>query len=74
MKTTIYVDLGFGYQIKMPKQDPEEQIKELKTNLKFISKQLEKAYDKNSKLRVENIELKNKLSILPNSIVKKKDE
>ena len=56
----------------MPKQDPEEQIKELKTNLKFISKQLEKAYDKNSKLRVENIELKNKLSILPNSIVKKK--
>ncbi len=58
----------------MPKQDPEEQIKELKTNLKFISKQLEKAYDKNSKLRVENIELKNKLSILPNSIVKKKDE
>lgn len=58
----------------MPKQDPEEQIKELKTNLKFVSKQLEKAYDKNSKLRVENIELKNKLSILPNSIVKKKDE
>ena len=58
----------------MPKQDPEEQIKELKTNLKFISKQIEKAYDKNSKLRVENIELKNKLSILPNSIVKKKDE
>jgi|TARA_R100001510_G_C7505632_1_gene107448 regulator of replication initiation timing len=58
----------------VPKQDPEEQIKELKTNLKFISKQLEKAYDKNSKLRVENIELKNKLSILPNSIVKKKDE
>ena len=58
----------------MPKQDPEEQTKELKTNLKFISKQLEKAYDKNSKLRVENIELKNKLSILPNSIVKKKDE
>ena len=58
----------------MPKQDPEEQIKELKTNLKFISKQLEKAYDKNSKLRVENIELKNKLSILPNSIVKKKEE
>jgi regulator of replication initiation timing len=58
----------------VPKQDPEEQIKELKTNLKFISKQLEKAYDKNSKLRIENIELKNKLSILPNSIVKKKDE
>ena len=58
----------------MPKQDPEEQIKELKTNLKFVSKQLEKAYDKNSKLRIENIELKNKLSILPNSIVKKKDE
>ena len=58
----------------MNKQDPEEQIKELKTNLKFVSKQLEKAYDKNSKLRVENIELKNKLSILPNSIVKKKDE
>jgi regulator of replication initiation timing len=57
----------------MPKQDPEEQIKELKTNLKFISKQLEKAYDKNSKLRVENIELKNKLKlIIPTSISESK--
>ena len=57
----------------MPKQDPEEQIKELKTNLKFVSKQLEKAYDKNSKLRVENIELKNKLkSIIPASISESK--
>jgi len=55
----------------MPKQDPEEQIKELKTNLKFVSKQLEKAYDKNSKLRVENIELKNKLKFLPTSITEK---
>ena len=58
----------------MPKQDPEEQIKELKTNLKFVSKQLEKAYDKNSVLRIENYELKKKLNILPDSIVKKKDE
>ena len=58
----------------MPKQDPEEQIKELKTNLKFVSKQLEKAYDKNSQLRIENYELKKKLNILPDSIVKKKDE
>jgi regulator of replication initiation timing len=58
----------------MPKQDPEEQIKELKTNLKFVSKQLEKAYDKNSELRIENYELKKKLNILPDSIVKKKDE
>ena len=57
----------------MPKQDPEEQIKELKTNLKFVSKQLEKAYDKNSKLRVENIELKNKLKFLPTSISEKDD-
>ena len=57
----------------MPKQDPEEQIKELKTNLKFVSKQLEKAYDKNSKLRIENIELKNKLkSIIPASISESK--
>lgn len=57
----------------MPKQDPEEQIKELKTNLKFVSKQLEKAYDKNSKLRVENIELKNKLKlIIPTSISESK--
>ena len=55
----------------MPKQDPEEQIKELKTNLKFVSKQLEKAYDKNSKLRVENIELKNKLKFLPTSLSEK---
>jgi regulator of replication initiation timing len=55
------------------KQDPEEQIKELKTNLKFVSKQLEKAYDKNSKLRIENIELKNKLkSIIPASISESK--
>ena len=58
----------------MLKTDLENEIKELKSNLKFITKQLEKAYDKNSKLRIENIELKNKLSILPNSIVKKKDE
>ncbi len=58
----------------MPKQDPEEQIKELKTNLKFVSKQLEKAYDKNSELRIKNYELKKKLNILPDSIVKKKDE
>ena len=58
----------------MPKQDPEEQIKELKTNLKFVSKQLEKAYNKNSELRIENYELKKKLNILPDSIVKKKDE
>ena len=57
----------------MPKQDPEEQIKELKTNLKFVSKQLEKAYDKNSKLRVENIELKNKLKFLPTSISEKNE-
>jgi len=57
----------------VPKQDPEEQIKELKTNLKFVSKQLEKAYDKNSKLRVENIELKNKLKlIIPTSISESK--
>ena len=57
----------------MNKQDPEEQIKELKTNLKFVSKQLEKAYDKNSKLRIENIELKNKLkSIIPASISESK--
>ena len=56
----------------MPKQDPEEQIKELKTNLKFVSKQLEKAYDKNSELRIKNYELKKKLNILPDSIVKKK--
>ncbi|BAQ88483.1 hypothetical protein [uncultured Mediterranean phage uvMED] len=57
----------------MPKQDPEEQIKELKTNLKFVSKQLEKAYDKNSKLRVENIELRNKLKlIIPTSISESK--
>ena len=58
----------------MPKQDFEEQIKELKTNLKFVSKQLEKAYDKNSELRIENYELKKILNILPDSIVKKKDE
>ncbi len=58
----------------MPKQDLEEQIKELKTNLKFVSKQLEKAYDKNSELRIKNYELKKKLNILPDSIVKKKDE
>ena len=57
----------------MNKQDPEEQIKELKTNLKFVSKQLEKAYDKNSKLRVENIELRNKLKlIIPTSISESK--
>jgi regulator of replication initiation timing len=49
----------------MPKQDPEEQIKELKTNLKFVSKQLEKAYDKNSELRIENYELKKKLNLIP---------
>ncbi len=55
----------------MPKQDPEEQIKELKTNLKFVSKQLEKAYDKNSKLRIENYELKKKLKFLPTSISEK---
>ena len=57
----------------MSKQDFEEQIKELKTNLKFVSKQLEKAYDKNSKLRIENIELKNKLkSIIPTSVSESK--
>ena len=55
----------------MPKQDPEEQIKELKTNLKFVSKQLEKAYDKNSELRIENYELKKKLKFLPTSILEK---
>ena len=49
----------------MPKQDPEEQIKELKTNLKFVSKQLEKAYDKNSELRIENYILKKKLNLIP---------
>ena len=54
----------------MLKTDLETQVKELKSNLKFITKQLEKAYDKNSKLRIENIELKNKLSILPKSITK----
>ena len=54
----------------MLKTDLENEIKELKSNLKFITKQLEKAYDKNSKLRIENIELKNKLSILPKSITK----
>jgi regulator of replication initiation timing len=58
----------------MIKTNLENEIKELKTNLKFVSKQLEKAYDKNSELRIENYELKKKLNILPDSIVKKKDE
>lgn len=49
----------------MLKQDLEEQIKELKTNLKFVTKQLEKAYDKNSELRIENYELKKKLNLFP---------
>ena len=67
--------LEFGQCRKtMIKTNLENEIKELKSNLKFVSKQLEKAYDKNSELRIENYELKKKLNILPDSIVKKKDE
>ena len=49
----------------MVKTNLENEIKELKTNLKFVSKQLEKAYDKNSELRIENYELKKKLNLIP---------
>ena len=49
----------------MVKTNLENEIKELKSNLKFVSKQLEKAYDKNSELRIENYELKKKLNLIP---------
>tara|TARA_R100000654_G_scaffold68402_1_gene97343 strand:+ start:59 stop:235 length:177 start_codon:yes stop_codon:yes gene_type:complete len=52
------------------KSNIEEKLKETKANLKYVEDRLEKAYGKNKDLRKENIELKEKLNLIPRTIIK----
>ena len=60
-----------NYQDQMTsKSNIEEKLKETKANLKYVEDRLEKAYGKNKDLRKENIELKEKLNLIPRTIIK----
>lgn len=60
-----------NYQDQMTsKSNIEEKLKETKANLKYVEDRLEKAYGKNKDLRKENLELKEKLNLIPRTIIK----
>jgi len=59
-----------SYQDQMTsKSNIEDKLKETKANLKYVEDRLEKAYGKNKDLRKENLELKQKLNLIPRTII-----
>ena len=58
----------------MLKEDLEKELTKVKSALEYATNRLEEAYEKNSKLRIENYELKKKLNLIPPKSISKKNE